>query len=282
MKSDLKKHVPAGLPRQASSRGIKQGEVRLSGGIYLYCIAEGDRDINFGRIGLNGSEVYAIRRNGLLAVVHDCKGDSCMTGDAGALRPWVITHNDVVDTAMETFDAVLPLGFGKIIMGEGGLCPIETLTRWFEKEYEVFRLKLVNVKGKEEYGVQVFWEPGVVTKRLAGESPEARSLSEEVKRASPGRAFMCEEKLKKVLSRETEVYAEGCFRDFYGRIKIAVDGIKIDKKRQTDDKKQVLMSLSCLVRKDGVDALKGILDGIKKRKGFSVRFTGPWAPYSFA
>jgi len=45
--------------------------------------------------------------------------------------------------------------------------------------------------------------------------------------------------------------------------------------------KKLLASYSCLVHKDKVDRLGEILDAINSLQGFRVRFTGPWAPFSF-
>ncbi|MDP2974155.1 MAG: GvpL/GvpF family gas vesicle protein [Candidatus Diapherotrites archaeon] len=42
-------------------------------GRYVYCVAKGSGQTSFGKIGLEGNEVYAIPSNGLIAIVHDCK-----------------------------------------------------------------------------------------------------------------------------------------------------------------------------------------------------------------
>jgi hypothetical protein len=43
----------------------------------------------------------------------------------------------------------------------------------------------------------------------------------------------------------------------------------------------MIAAFLCLVSDGNVDALGNLLDGIDKREGFSVRFSGPWAPFSF-
>jgi len=45
--------------------------------------------------------------------------------------------------------------------------------------------------------------------------------------------------------------------------------------------KVILLNLSCLVAKGKVDSLGEELEKIDNMEGFSVRFTGPWPPYSF-
>jgi hypothetical protein len=42
-----------------------------------------------------------------------------------------------------------------------------------------------------------------------------------------------------------------------------------------------MASYSCLVHKNNVDRLGEVLEGINSLQGFRVRFTGPWAPFSF-
>ena len=42
----------------------------------------------------------------------------------------------------------------------------------------------------------------------------------------------------------------------------------------------MLLNLSCLMQ-EGSGDLGRVLDEIQQTKGISVRFTGPWPPYSF-
>ncbi len=41
------------------------------------------------------------------------------------------------------------------------------------------------------------------------------------------------------------------------------------------------VGITCLVREDRVEALSSVLEEINDRDGMAVRFTGPWAPFSF-
>ena len=43
----------------------------------------------------------------------------------------------------------------------------------------------------------------------------------------------------------------------------------------------LVVALSCLVQDNNVGKLGRVLDEINHREGFAVRFTGPWAPFSF-
>jgi hypothetical protein len=55
----------------------------------------------------------------------------------------------------------------------------------------------------------------------------------------------------------------------------------VEKTKKMDEEKQMLVNLSCLVDMERYKALGEELEKIEQMDGFSVRFTGPWPPYSF-
>ncbi len=73
---------------------------------------------------------------------------------------------------------------------------------------------------------------------------------------------------------------ERYFKDYYHRIKKNVSELKIEGIKKNGDK-QMLMNLSCLVAAGETQSLAAELQNIDSVDGFSIRFTGPWPPYSF-
>jgi hypothetical protein len=73
--------------------------------------------------------------------------------------------------------------------------------------------------------------------------------------------------------------------EFGAEICELADEIKIEKKVSwVPDRykgKMMIAAFSCLVRHDGVEALGDLLEKIDKEDESSVRFSGPWAPFSF-
>lgn len=254
----------------------------VSQGIYLYCIADGNEKINLGKIGIDGSEVYALPCQEISALVHNCESRPYESEDKDTVKAWVMTHQKVVDCAWQRFGTVLPLAFDTIIIGEEGIDPKENMKKWLQKDYQNLKEKLNKVKDKQEFGIQVLWDPQVIVEKVAQETPEIKKLKEELETKPPGTAYMYEQKIKNLLSKEMEKKADEYFKDFYGKIKKEVDDIHIDKTKKVDDNLQMLMNLSCLVVKENVQRLGRILEEIKKESGFVIRFTGPWPPYSFA
>ncbi len=94
-------------------------------------------------------------------------------------------------------------------------------------------------------------------------------------------AYMYKQKLEDALKKEMEAMADQYFKDFYQRIRQHAEDIRVDKTKRADEDKQMLMNLSCLVNKDKYKELGEELEGIRGVDGLSVRFTGPWPPYTF-
>ena len=94
-------------------------------GLYLYSIADGADTMDLGPVGLDGNRVYAIPFGDLSAVVHDCKADPYQSDDRNKVKEWVLTHQKVVDAALEKFGTVIPMGFDTIISGKGDVDPLK-------------------------------------------------------------------------------------------------------------------------------------------------------------
>ena len=251
-------------------------------GLYLYCVAEGSQEIDLGNIGLEDNKVYTIPCKDLLAVVHDCPAVAYDSKNKDIVKKWIMAHQKVVEHIWGKFYTILPLSFDNIIRGEENISPKENVIRWLESDYEKLKEKIDKVRGKAEYGVQIFWDPKIIADKIIQDVPEIKKIDDEMRTKSTGMAYLYEEKLKSLIKKEMERRADNYFKEFYGQIRPKVDNIKIDKTKKTNNELQMIMNLSCLIVKERVNALGEVLDNIQSKDGFSVRFTGPWPPYSFA
>jgi len=271
-----------GLKHSEKTETATRAEATASkGGKYLYCIAEAGERVSLGRVGIDGSEVYTIPNRDICAVVHDCQTQPYQSDDQQVVKTWVVTHQKVVEAAWERWGTVLPLSFDTIIRGEAGDSAEWNVRDWLEQEYEELRSKMERVRGKAEYGVQVFWNPKLVAQNLTETSPEIRELEEEIRAKPRGLAYMYRQRLENLIKREMETKADECFKDFFSRIRKHADDIRVEKTKKAEDELQMIMNLSCLVYKDRYIELGEELDKIDRMEGVSVRFTGPWPPYSF-
>lgn len=251
-------------------------------GRYLYCIAEGSEKVNFGKIGIDSNEVYTIPYKDLSAVVHNCPAEPYRSDIKVIVNRWVVTHQKVVDTAWERYGVVIPIGFDTIIRGNDVSGPEVTMRDWLKEDYKNLKAKMEKIRGRAEYGVQVFWDSNVMAQKITEESVEIKNLNKEIKSKPRGLAYMYRQKLKDLLKKEMESQADRYFKAFYERIKPCVEDLRVEKTRKTEDEnKQMLMNLSCLLPKNGSKKVGDELEEIVSLEGFSVRYTGPWPPYSF-
>jgi len=247
-------------------------------GRYLYCVAKNNEQTSLGKIGIDNNEVYTIPNNGLTAVVHNCKAEPYDSKEEKKVKNWVRAHQNVIEKAQEKFETVLPLSFDTIINGKNA---DKEVINWLQADRERLERNLEKIKGKEEYGIHLIWEPRIMENVLSRRKEEIKNLVKDAEEVSKGKAYFIKQKIKKQLKQELEKLADEKIRQFYAGIKKHCVEIKVEKSKKIEREKEMLMNLSCLVEKDKAKELGKELDTINKLDGFSVRFTGPWPPYSF-
>jgi len=251
----------------------------MAEGRYVYCVGESNERIDLGRIGIEDSQVYTIPYKDLCAVVHNCPAQAYESKDKKVVESWVIAHEETIETAWKKLGTVLPLGLDTIVKVDEE-DPEEVVKTWLKEDYQSLKEKLNKVRGKVEYGVQISWDPQIITRELIEKDPELKRLHEEIKSKSKGAAYMYKQKLEKLMRGRLEKEAERYFKEFYGRIKRSTGEVKVEKLKKEDKPRQMLMNLTCLADKND-KTLGDELEKINNREGFFVRFTGPWPPYSF-
>ncbi len=248
---------------------------------YIYGVADSGKRNNFGAIGLEGTKVYTIPYKDICAVVHDCLDEPYKSEDEEVVKEWLFTQQEVLDVVAEKFGVVLPMSFDMIIEGKNGSRSEKMVAEWLEKSYDDFREKLIWLRNKQEFGVQVILDTEVLSKKLFETDEKLRIRKKEIDAKPEGIAYMEREILKDLVKEKIEEKADQYFREFYSIIKKCTEDIVIGKAKKVGGNKQMLMNLSCLVKKDMVVELGKELEKIENKECISVRFSGPWAPYSF-
>ncbi|MDA2936601.1 GvpL/GvpF family gas vesicle protein, partial [Patescibacteria group bacterium AH-259-L05] len=149
-------------------------------GRYLYCIAARPpksqqrqseyQKINFGKIGIEKEQVYTILYKDLCLVVHDSPLEPYKSEDESKIKKWVIAHQNVIEKVQKKFGTVLPLGFDTIIKGDEKAAPEANIEAWLKKDYSSLKETIAKVKGKREYGIQIFWDPQIISQKLIKEN----------------------------------------------------------------------------------------------------------------
>jgi hypothetical protein len=249
---------------------------------YIYGVAAGARTASLGTIGIESNEVYTIPCGGFCAVVHSCLAEPYQSGDEEIVKKWVSVHQGVLDEAKKTLGTVIPMGFDTILQSKDeAIAPDRVVKDWLKADHDRFQAVMERIKGRDEFGVQIFYDPRETAKHISDESQEIRKIRDEMAAKSPGTAYLYKQKLETAVKAELERLAGEWFSDFYRRIRGHSDDIVVEKTKKLYRDKVMLLNLSCLVAEEKVDCLGEELEKINNTAGFSVNFSGPWPPYSF-
>ena len=248
-------------------------------GCYLYCVADGGEEANLGRVGLEGREVYTIPYADISAVVHSCPAQPYQSQDRQVIEAWVVAHHRVVNLAWERWGTVLPMTFDTIIAGETETEARGNVQAWLGQEYSNLQSKLARVRGKAEFGIQVFWEPETRVGPIQEDSPPVAPCPPG--EGSPGRAYLSRLALERRQNREFETMAQQRCQELCRCLQGLVDALRVESTRKAGPGLLTLMNLSCLVAKDRASSLKEELERVQEREKMQVRLTGPWPVYSF-
>lgn len=272
----------AGIERQeryteACAKGVAEGN---ADGRYVYSVVAGSK-FDFGNIGIKGCSVYTIPYKDIAVVVHSCLAEPYDTENDDEAKGWVLEHSYVIDCATKAFGTVLPFSFDVIIKGND-----EAVRDWLSQNYDHLREELERVKGRAEYSIQIFFDEGPLSEAVLSQNPELSKLKADIDSMSKGTAYLylrkLDLKIKEEVSKEISKLAE----EFGSCIGEQADEVKVERKvprvPENYRGKKLVVALNCLVRDEKVETLGNLLDDINGRKGFAVRFTGPWAPFSFA
>lgn len=251
---------------------------------YLYCIvhstsAVGQKE-SLGNIGIEKQAVYTIPYKNIAAVVHSCQPVPYHSKDRTQAEGWVLEHGYVIDQATKRYESILPISFD-VILREGD----SQIEQWLGRNYEPLWKQLDSLRGKAEYTVQIFYDYDCLKARILMADQELNDMQKRIENESKGKAYLLSKKLDQTLKRGVSAEAGRLVEEFLVQISEQSDRLAVNDKPswipENFRDKKLLASYSCLVHKDKVDRLGEILDAINSLQGFRVRFTGPWAPFSF-
>ncbi len=249
-------------------------------GRYCYSIVLHGASVDLGDIGIDDTNVYTVPCREIAAVVHSCNAQPYVTEDNDTAKEWILTHNYVIDQATKQFGTVLPFSFNCIIRGND-----DTIPEWLSTDYDSLRAELEKVKDKAEYVVQIFSDQVVLLETISKNDEGLKRTQRDIHTSSKGAAYLRQKQFELKVKDAVSIAIAHLAKEFGSRIQANVDEMKVEKTpSQIPDKykdMKLVATLSCLVHKGKLEDLSEVLDEINNRRGFAVRFTGPWAPFSF-
>lgn len=269
------------MPGQAGQREdvdltLEAGDVAR----FVYCVVPTGGGGLGTAVGIEGRPIYSLRYRDIEALVHDGPAQPYRSPDEEATA-WVQAYHRVVEAAWRRRGTVLPVAFNTIVVGAAGEGAEESLKAWLAAEYEALRGKLEAMRGKAEYGLQLFWETGLVARQIAAASPAARRLEAGARAGTKGRAYLYRQRLESLLRREMEAEALKEFQALYDGLSGYAEGIRVERTRGRQSGHQMIANLSCLVAWERRPKLEALVVQAGRRQGRLLRLVGPLPPYSF-
>jgi hypothetical protein len=271
------------------------GDVRVDGGesaLYVYCVGAREElaplfggDLPDAMEGARGLEI--IEREDLAAVA--CAVPLADYGE-GALEvkladaAWTATRALRHERAVEHFArraTVLPLRFGTIYLSR------ENVARMLAERAAQLRATLGRLKGREEWGLNVYVERASLREQVASLSERLREMETEAAAAPPGRAYLLRKKVDALRDEEARAETRRAASTIESELAKTCDGAARLRviKDEAGEQGELVTRLAFLVRREGFDEFRAAAERLAERYtplGFRFELTGPWPAYNFA
>lgn len=248
--------------------------------LYVYAIVAGD-DYTPAVTGIDGSALHMVGRDtGPRAVVHrHTRGP--FDGPDDSVRRWVLEHSEVIDDAWQNSPALLPVSFNVIVRSdpETEATATKQLEQWLDDSAETLSRRLEELHDTSELRVELSLD-GSLLEEVDAEVGDMRT---EVENRPAGVRRLLEKRLEKTEKEIVDRAADRIYPEI--RARIAAHCLDIEEHRSTSRESGLtpVIMASCLVRSTEITALGAELTALQKQQpALSIRFLGPWPPYSFA
>ncbi|WP_181692587.1 gas vesicle protein GvpL [Natronomonas sp. LN261] len=271
----------------AAARSEKPNDGQeVTDGRYLYCLVDptAAEGAEITARGVEDAPVYVVRERGVAAIVHDCERTyGTEPPDTDLLTQRVLRHQQVVDAASEVFGTPLPMRFNTVF--EGGNAGV---TGWIRDQYDRIRGGLCSFAGTREYRISLLWDPTSFEDGAEDRDGKLRKIQQRQRQAGTGKAFLLEKQYDKRLrelksERRTELTAalKRTVEPTARELQEQESNVSPSETPDPADREQIAR-VAVLADETDEAELGSRLDRLVERDGVSVRFTGPWPPYTFA
>lgn len=188
-------------------------------------------------------------------------------------------HETVMEYVAKRTSAV-PLRFGTIYLDREG---IERMLTGKARELEEI---IEQLRGREEWGVNVYCDRAVLMSSITAVSPVLREMVERAQQASPGQSYLIQKKIDALKVDEVR-----------GAINTIVDQIEEKLKAQSEDAKRLRIlkvettehgelkaKFAFLVKRSGFEEFRDAAERLAQEHqdaGVRLELTGPWPVYNF-
>ncbi len=248
--------------------------------LYVYAIVPAG-DYTPEVTGVDGLPVELVHaESGVSAVVHIHRA-APFEGNDDEVKSRIMQHGDVVEDCWQSAPSVLPVSFNVIVAPseDGARSAHAQLRAWLDNTAVELTEELERLAGTSELRVGIGLDPVAYCR----DREEIRGLETELENHSPGVRRLMSRRLETRRKELTAAAADDLYPDL--RRRIATRCLDVEEQAAAADpgaEGVPVLSMSCLVGSEGVQELGQELADIRAdNSGLSIRFLGPWPPYSF-
>jgi hypothetical protein len=269
------------------SRGADEGR-----GLYVYCIGEAGAlaplfDAELPEAIEEGAGLEAVEAGGLSAVVSavplEVYGEGALAerlSDATWTATRALRHERVAEHFARRA-AVVPLRFGAIYLRREGV------ERMLSERAEQFREVLARLRGREEWGLNVYVERARLREEVTRVSARLREMVGRADASAPGQAYLLRKKIEGLRDEEARAETRRVAREVEETLGAACEGVARLRvlKDEATEQGELAARLAFLVPSEGFDSFRAAAERLADRYtplGFRFELTGPWPAYNFA
>jgi Gas vesicle synthesis protein GvpL/GvpF len=251
-----------------SNTACTPGAVEATAGRkYLYAIVLCDGDRHYGKLGLEGREVYTIAEDSVAAVVSDIA-----TPKVRPERRNLAAHQQVLKTLMAN-GTPLPMVFGIIADSPAAIRKI------LHRNRTTFQQQLERVAGKAEMTLRVTWDVPNIFEYFVNTNSELRAARDRL--LGSNREPTQEDKIE--IGRMFDRCLNETREEHAGKVERILAPACADLVANPCRSEFEVMNLACLVKRSEMDAFEARVFEAAKRfdNNFAFDYNGPWAPHNF-
>jgi hypothetical protein len=259
---------------------------------YVYCVGERGALASL----LEGELPAAIESEASIDVIEDGELAAVVSAvpltdyDEDALQTrlkdaaWTATRAMRHEQVVEYFasrTSVVPLRFGTIYFERAG---VEQMLA--ERDAELRRI-IERLRGREEWGVNVYCDRTQLKEKITSVSPRLRELSEQAAEAAPGQSYLLRKKIDAMRADEVRAETKRVASEIENALAAACDAttrLRVLKEEATEHG-ELVAKLAFLVARERFDVFRAAAEHLAATHGdagFQLELTGPWPPYNFA
>jgi hypothetical protein len=188
-------------------------------------------------------------------------------------------HETVVEYVAKRLTTI-PLRFGTIYLEREGIEQMLT-----EKGRELERI-IEQLRGREEWGVNVYSDRAVLLSSIISVSPVLRELVERAEKASPGQSYLMQKKIDALRVDEARAAVNRIVDQIEEKLtEQSDDGVRLRiLKVETTEHGELKAKFAFLVKRSGFEEFRDAAERLAKENqtaGIRLELTGPWPVYNF-